>query len=311
MSQPLVTVLEDDLVAVAMQRMERAGIRRLVVLNGAGQLAGLLTRHDVVKALQAHYVDVLQNTVERLEQDLDQARHRLESVEHRLLERSVMNQVNDTVLVVDMDSGRIVEANDQAGDLLGYSHAELLELSCPSLVELCGGGEGWPAWAATFVRRGLQIEETRCRRSDQRWFPAEISLRHVVGVRGSYLVAVLRDITRRREAEARIRLDREQQGVLREILEIGIGEGSLEQRLGSCLDRLLGVSWLTLLPSGGIFRVDAEGLRLLVSRNFLRRFAPVVPGSPWAIACAGGRRPAARPSMPIALITATTSTIPA
>lgn len=268
MSQPLLTVMSDDLVAVAMQRMEQAGIRRLVVLDSAGQLAGLLTRHDVVKALQAHYMDVLQTTVERLEQDLDQTRHRLESVEHRLLERSVMHQVNDTVLVVAMDSGRIVEANDQAGDLLGYSHAELLEMSCPSLIELCGGANGWHAWAAAFVRRGLQIEETRCRRSDGHWFPAEISLRHVVGVRGSYLVAVLRDITQRREAEARIRLDREQQRVLREILEIGIGEGNLEQRLGSCLDCLLGVSWLTLLPSGGIFRVDGEGLRLLVSRNF-------------------------------------------
>ncbi len=268
MSRPVLTIQADDLLATAMHRMEQSDIRRLVVVDQAGHLAGLITRHDLVKALQEHYVELLQATIDRLEQDLDLTRDHLQSVEHRLMERSVMSQVNDAVLVVDMASGRVVEANEQAGDLLGYSLTETLELYCQGFAELCGGAESWPTWAAAFTRRGIQTEETRLRRKSGEWFPVEISLRHVSGAARAYMVAVVRDISQRKRHEARIRLDREQQKALREILEIGIGDGSLSERLERCLERLLAVSWLTLLPKGGIFVMEDGALRLLAQRNF-------------------------------------------
>jgi len=268
MSRPLLTIPADAYLAVAMQRMEQGGIRRLVVLDAAASMVGLLTRHDVVKALQAHYVDILQETIERLEQNLHITRDRLESAENRLLRHSVMDQVNDAVFVVAMESGRLVEANESLGDMLGYSRGELLNLYCHDFAEICGGLEGWPQWAAAFAERGILTEETRFRRKEGTGFPVELSLRLVHSEGVAYLVAVARDISQRKRNEARIRLDREQQHVLREILEIGIGDGSLELRLGRCLERLLEVSWLTLLPKGGIFVRDTEGLRLLVNRNF-------------------------------------------
>jgi diguanylate cyclase (GGDEF)-like protein/PAS domain S-box-containing protein len=268
MSQPLLTIQADDLLSQAMHRMEQSGIRRLVVVDAMGRLVGLLTRHDLVKALQEHYVELLQATIDRLEEDLVVTRDHLQSVEHRLLERSVMSQVNDAVFVVDLDSGRVVEANEQAGDLLGYSLAEILDLHCHGFAELCGGAENWPAWAADFARRGIQTEETRMRRKSGEWFPAEVSLRHVRDAGRAFLVAVVRDISRRKHDEARIRLDREQQLALREILEIGIGDGAPRERLERCLDRLLAVSWLTLLPKGGIFVMENGALRLLAQRNF-------------------------------------------
>jgi len=268
MSRPLLTIPADAFLAVAMQRMEQGGIRRLVVLDAAGAMAGLLTRHDVVKALQAHYVDILQETIERLEQNLHLTRDRLESAENRLLRHSVMDQVNDAVFVVVMENGRLVEANESLGDMLGVSRDELLSLYCHDFAELCGGPEGWPQWAAAFMERGILTEETRFRRKEGAGLPVELSLRLVHSEGTAYLVAVARDISQRKRNEARIRLDREQQQVLREILEIGIGDGTLELRLERCLDRLLGVSWLTLLPKGGIFVLEAEGLRLLVNRNF-------------------------------------------
>ncbi|MDO9225084.1 MAG: EAL domain-containing protein [Pseudomonadota bacterium] len=268
MSRPLLTIQAEDLLALAMHRMEQSGIRRLVVVDTAGLLIGLLTRHDLVKALQEHYVELLQATIDRLEEDLTVTRDHLKSVEHRLLERSVMSQVNDAVFVVDLDGGRVVEANEQAGDLLGYSQAETLGLHCHGFAELCGGAENWPAWAASFARRGIQTEETRLCRKSGEWFPAEVSLRHVRDSGHDFLVAVVRDISQRKHDEARIRLDREQQRALREILEIGIGDGGLRERLEACLDRLLAVSWLTLLPKGGIFIMEAGGLRLRAQRNF-------------------------------------------
>ncbi len=268
MSRPLITIQADDFLATAMHRMEQSNIRHLVVVDSAGRLAGLLSRHDLVKALQEHYVELLQATIDRLEDDLSLTRDRLRSVEHRLLERSVMSQVNDAVFVVEMQSGKVVEANEQAGDLLGYSQPETLGKYCFDFAELCGGAENWPAWAAAFARRGIQTEETRMRRKSDEWFSAEVSLRHVTDAGRAFVVAVVRDISQRKRNEARIRLDREQQKALREILEIGIGDGNLRERLEGCLDRLLAVSWLTLLPKGGVFVMGSDGLRLWAQRNF-------------------------------------------
>ena len=269
MSQPLHTVRAGELLAVAMRLMEAGDIRRLVVVDEKSTLVGLLTRHDIVKTLQEQYVDLLQDTIERLERDLHITRDRLESVEHRLLQRSVMDQVNDAVLVVELDSGRIVEANELAHEFLDRSHTELLALRCHDFAELFPSETAWREWADTFSVRGMRVEETRFQRKDGTWFPVEVSLRHARSEGRSFVVAVARDITRRKQDEARIRLDREQQKALREILEIGIGDGDLKERLGRCLDRLLTVSWLNLLPKAGIFDLpsDGRGLRLVAERN--------------------------------------------
>ncbi len=269
MSQPLHTVRSGELLAVAMHLMETGDIRRLVVVDEKSALVGLLTRHDIVKTLQEQYVDMLQDTIERLERDLHITRDRLESVEHRLLQRSVMDQVNDAVLVVELDTGRVVEANELAHEFLDYSHEELLGLRCHDFTELFPDETAWHAWTETLAARGMRVVETRFHRREGSWFPVEVSLRLVRGGGRAFVVAVARDITQRKQDEARIRMDREQQAVLREILEIGIGDGALAERLGRCLDRLLTVSWLTLLPKAGIFDMpaDGKGLRLIVAHH--------------------------------------------
>jgi len=269
MSQPLHTVWAGELLAVAMRKMELDGIRRLVAVDEKSALVGLLTRHDIVKTLQEQYVDMLQDTIERLERDLHITRDRLESVEHRLLRRSVMDQVNDAVLVIELASGRVIEANELAHEFLDYSHAELLALHCHDFAELFPDEAAWQGWADHLSVRGMRVEETRFRRKDGAGFPVEVSLRHVRADGRAFVVAVARDITQRKHDEIRISLDREQQKALREILEIGIGDGALPERLGRCLDRLLAVSWLNLLPKAGIFDMpgDSRGLRLVAERN--------------------------------------------
>jgi CBS domain-containing protein len=52
MSTNLVTALPDTWVVVAAQRMDRAGVRRLVVVDELGRIRGILSRHDLLKVLQ-------------------------------------------------------------------------------------------------------------------------------------------------------------------------------------------------------------------------------------------------------------------
>ena len=85
------------------------------------------------------------------------------------------------------------------------------------------------------------------------------------------IIVASEDITARREAEERIRRDREQQALLRELLEIVlVPGGTLQETLERCLNNILTISWLALLPKGAIFLKDvgAKCLRMAAQINF-------------------------------------------
>jgi len=77
------------------------------------------------------------------------------------------------------------------------------------------------------------------------------------------------DISERKSQETLLLQDREQQTVLREMLEVVVKGGSLEQTLEHCLSRLLAVSWLLLKPKGGILLLedDRQTLRMVASHD--------------------------------------------
>ena len=72
-----------------------------------------------------------------------------------------------------------------------------------------------------------------------------------------------------RAAEELKQQDREQQTILRALLESTLLTGTLENTLAQCLKKLLDVSWLSLLPQGGVFLMgdDGQHLRLAVAHN--------------------------------------------
>ncbi|OYY73872.1 MAG: hypothetical protein B7Y40_07465 [Gammaproteobacteria bacterium 28-57-27] len=82
-------------------------------------------------------------------------------------------------------------------------------------------------------------------------------------------LGTVQDITERKVAEDLIRRDGEQQTTLRELLEITTSNKPLTDALDECLQRLLALSWLSLLPKGGIFLMSEDGSRLdlTVARN--------------------------------------------
>ncbi len=81
--------------------------------------------------------------------------------------------------------------------------------------------------------------------------------------------SVEQSLAERKNVEALLQLDREQQAVLREMLELVVKGGALKETLDLCLSRLLSVSWLSLLPKGGIFLMGADGetLHLFLSHS--------------------------------------------
>ena len=83
----------------------------------------------------------------------------------------------------------------------------------------------------------------------------------------AFATGTVQDITDLKAAEAVIRQEREQQALLRSLIEEGTGPGALEAILQRCLQRILSLSWLPVLPKGAILLAEPglEAMRMTVS----------------------------------------------
>jgi PAS domain S-box-containing protein len=84
-----------------------------------------------------------------------------------------------------------------------------------------------------------------------------------------HLIVTYRDVTENKRVALELQRDREQQGVLRLLLEISHAEGTVRQLLDRFLDTLLTTPWLATRPKGGIHLLaqDGRGPALTIARN--------------------------------------------
>ena len=114
------------------------------------------------------------------------------------LYRELHDHVRDIILVIDADSGRIVEANRAAAQAYQYAHGELLELTIYDLRVDTPSSVTDQMRAAD--RQGMLFEALH-RRRDGSVFPVEVSSRGETLDDSRYLLSIVRDITERRRAE--------------------------------------------------------------------------------------------------------------
>jgi PAS domain S-box-containing protein len=114
------------------------------------------------------------------------------------LYRQLHDHVRDIILVIDADTGRIVEANRAAEQAYQYSRDELLALAIydlrletpPSVTDQMRSAD----------RQG-SLFETLHRRKDGSVFPVEVSSRGETLDDSRYLLSIIRDITERKRAD--------------------------------------------------------------------------------------------------------------
>jgi len=147
--------------------------------------------------------------------EIDERRQAQESL---LLFRNLIDNSQDSIFLVDPDSGRIIEANSTAWETLGYTRQELLSLSTVDIELVYRRGVDREEVVRKTREYGHFILDGILRRKDGNTFPAEISIRHVELGGREYLVSVARDVTERRIAEERIKASlHEKETLLREI----------------------------------------------------------------------------------------------
>ena len=192
------------------------------------------------------------------------------------LTRSIMDSLPHSIAVIDRN-GTIVSVNaswrsfaaSNAADPATFAGIGLDYLdSCRRIPDDAFAQQALAGIEGLLAGRheGFALEYPCHSPEQQRWFALRASpLRDGSGG----LVISHIDITERKLAELHTQHDREQQASLRQMLETIVHGETLDKTLGECLDLLLAVPWLAVLPRGGIHLMaeNGEHLDLTVSRG--------------------------------------------
>jgi PAS domain S-box-containing protein len=121
--------------------------------------------------------------------------------------RSIFNAANDAIFVHDMETGRILDANVKTCEMFGYTQEEICNLD----VEAISSGEppftqkDATKWIKKAAEEGVQVFEWRSKNKQGDLFWAEVSLKKAVIGTQDRVLAIVRDITERKQAEEQLR----------------------------------------------------------------------------------------------------------
>lgn len=137
-----------------------------------------------------------------IETDVTEQRRAVEAL---TLLRSLIDRTNDAIEVIDPETGKFLDVNEQASRLHGYSPEEYKSLLVTDIDPAYGnaGPEAWNIQVLKLQQAGFLVFEGQHRRKDGSVFPVEINATYIQLDR-DYVLAVVRDITERKRAEQRI-----------------------------------------------------------------------------------------------------------
>nr|AUN37525.1 diguanylate cyclase/phosphodiesterase [uncultured bacterium] len=117
--------------------------------------------------------------------------------------RTLIDRTNDAIEVIDPETGRILDVNERACQSHGYTREEYLALRLPDLVPAMAA-QPWAEIREELQRAGSRVIESHHWRKDGSVFPIEVNVTHIHLDR-DYLLAVVRDISERKQAEETLR----------------------------------------------------------------------------------------------------------
>jgi PAS domain S-box-containing protein len=158
--------------------------------------------------------DAMTNNKDKIEIDLE-------------LFRDLINKTNDAIFVHTPQTGHFIFVNDQACSSLGYDRQELLKLSVMDIEATIPDNVSWQTHLNELRRKGSHMLEGIHKRKDGTTFPVEINVSYVVLNTIEYMVAVVRDITERKQAAEALWMHEKQLAESQRIAHIGSWEHNL------------------------------------------------------------------------------------
>jgi len=145
--------------------------------------------------------------------------------------RALMDGSSDTIHVIDPETGRFLDVNETACLSSGYAREELLALSVFDVDVNLADLSSWLEAMEELRTSGSIMLESRIRRKDGTTFPVEVSASYIQ-VNHGYVVAVVRDITERKQAEEVLRETRDRLERVARAGNIGLWDWDLRTNQG-------------------------------------------------------------------------------
>ena len=187
------------LIPLAREVLDKAQTARSLALGPLPDLEGRILR----LTLSATLIDEAPALILQLEDETESVR----AEESLARFRTALDASQDAIYLIDHADMRFVDMNESACAQLGYSRSELLKMGPQGLKPLISGADlaqSFDNILATPSRSGRV--ETLCQRKDGSTFPVEVVLRGFRSEGRVMLVAVARDNSQRKQAEASLRL---------------------------------------------------------------------------------------------------------
>ncbi|MBU1045093.1 MAG: PAS domain-containing protein [Candidatus Omnitrophica bacterium] len=123
----------------------------------------------------------------------------------QILFTALMEQSRDAILFISLESARIIYANKEACESLGYAKADLLAKTVLDIDPLFNP-ESWAKHVQLIKEsKPEMLLSTMHRRRDGVQFPVEVSIKFVSFEQNNYLISIARDISERKKIEAELK----------------------------------------------------------------------------------------------------------
>ena len=132
-------------------------------------------------------------------------RERKQAEEDLLQFRRVMDESSDAIFLIELETGRYLDFNKIAHEFLGYSREELSQLTVMEIAQHIPNLEIWLERVELIRKSGSLVFETVYKRKDSSMFPAEVSASLLTYEGKNIMVAVVRDVAERKQAEEALR----------------------------------------------------------------------------------------------------------
>lgn len=148
--------------------------------------------------------------------------------------RTLIDASNDSVYVIDGQTGQFIDVNRRACDLLGYERAELLEMGVPDIQADIEDQTAFQQFIASEEGHELANQRYAHQRADGTSVPVEISATSVEVNGTSYRLAIARDISERVAMEEEMRQSKERYRSLFTSIRDAILVADLDRRIIDC-----------------------------------------------------------------------------
>jgi len=179
--------------------------------------------------------------------------------------RRLFEAMQDGILILDSETGVIVDVNPFLVDLLGLSHKQFLNMKIWEIGAFRDIVANQDKFAELQSRGYVRYEGLPLITADGREINVEfVSNIYQAGQR-KVIQCSIRDNTKRKQAEAEISEAFYMQGVLNVMLQCSLANTPLREKLNNHLAGLVTLPWLGIQPKGAIFLMNPSGNALVLT----------------------------------------------